>query len=41
MRTARLSEEPITYVLKQGKSGRRVREVCLHIGVSEQSFYRW
>ncbi len=41
MRTARFSEELTTYVLKQAKSGRRVGEVCRHIGVSEQTFYRW
>jgi putative transposase len=37
----RFSVEQITSVLQQVASGVPVGDVCRHIGVSEQTFYRW
>jgi putative transposase len=35
------TEEQIAYVLRQAEAGTPVVEVCLKLGVSEQTFYRW
>jgi putative transposase len=37
----RFSVEQITSVLQQVASGVPVGDVCRHVGVSEQTFYRW
>jgi putative transposase len=37
----RFSVEQITSVLQQVQGGVPIGEVCRHVGISEQSFYRW
>lgn len=37
----RYTDEPITYAVRQGESGRPVAEVCRQLGASEASFYLW
>ena len=41
MKKKRFSVEQITSVLQQVASGVPVGDVCRHVGVSEQTFYRW
>jgi putative transposase len=37
----RFSVEQITAVLKQAETGSPVGDLCRHVGISEQTFYRW
>jgi putative transposase len=37
----RYSVEQITGVLKQAEAGSAVGDLCRHVGISEQTFYRW
>ena len=41
MKKKRFSVEHITSVLQQVASGVPVGDVCRHVGISEQTFYRW
>ncbi len=41
MKTQRHTEEQIAFILQQVELGAPVQEVCLKIGVTEQTFYRW
>lgn len=41
MKKTRHSVEQITGVLKQAEAGRPVGDLCRHVGISEQMFYRW
>ena len=41
MKRKRISVEQITSVLQQGSGGVPVGDVCRHVGISEQTFYRW
>jgi putative transposase len=41
MKQKRFTEEQIIKALKEVDGGAEVRDVCRHLGVSEQSFYRW
>jgi putative transposase len=41
MKKSALTEEQITYALRQVELGTPVAEVCRKLGVSEQMFYRW
>lgn len=41
MKKQRFSVEQITSVLQQVTAGVAVGEVCRHVGISEQTFYRW
>lgn len=41
MKRKRFSVEQIVAVLKQAESGTPVAELIRHIGISEQTFYRW
>jgi len=37
----RFSVEQIVAVLKQAEVGVPIVEVCRHVGITEQTFYRW
>jgi putative transposase len=37
----RHSEEQILYALRQIEGGKKVREVCREMGVSQQAVYSW
>jgi putative transposase len=41
MKGKRLSDEQITYALRQAEGGTPVADVCRQIRVSEASFYLW
>ena len=41
MKKRRFSVEQITAVLKQAETGSPVGDLCRHVGISEQTFYRW
>ena len=41
MKKKRFSVEQITAVLKQAETGSPVGDLCRHVGISEQTFYRW
>ena len=41
MKRKRYSDEQIAFALRQAESGTAVEEICLKMGVSEPTFYRW
>ena len=41
MKRKRFSVEQIVAVLKQAEAGTPVGELIRHVGISEQTFYRW
>ena len=41
MRRSKFSEHQIIKYLKAYDSGRRVKDICREIGVSEATFYKW
>ena len=41
MKKKRFSVEQITAVLKHAETGTPVGDLCRHVGISEQTFYRW
>jgi putative transposase len=41
MKRKRFSVEQIVAVLKQGEAGTPVAELIRHVGIAEQTFYRW
>ena len=41
MKRKRFSVEQIVAVLKQAEAGIPVAELIRHVGISEQTFYRW
>ncbi len=41
MKRKRFSIEQIAAVLKQAEAGMPVAELIRHVGISEQTFYRW
>lgn len=41
MKRKRYSVEQIAGILKQAESGMVIGELCRHVGISEQTFYRW
>ena len=41
MKKKRFSVEQITAVLQQAEGGVPVGDVCRHVGISEQTYYRW
>ena len=41
MKRKRFSVEQIVAVLKQAEAGTPVAELIRHVGISEQTFYRW
>ncbi|CAG4917694.1 hypothetical protein R52603_04577 [Paraburkholderia saeva] len=41
MKRKRFSVEQIVAVLKQAEAGMPVAELIRHVGISEQTFYRW
>ncbi|MBL4702637.1 MAG: transposase [Phycisphaeraceae bacterium] len=40
LKKSRFTNEQITFVLRQAKSGIPVEEVCRKMGASQQTFYR-
>jgi len=41
MKRSKLSEEQITYALRQHEAGTPVEDVCRQLGVSQAKFYVW
>jgi putative transposase len=41
MRKSEFTEEQIAFALRQAENGTRVDEVCLKLGITEQTFHRW
>lgn len=41
MRKSRFTEAQIVATLKQVEGGRKVKEVCRELGISENTYYRW
>lgn len=41
MKRTRFSVEPIVAVLKQAELGAPVADLIRHLGIAEQTFYRW
>ena len=41
MKRKRFSVEQIVAVLKQAEQGMKVADLARHVGISEQTFYRW
>lgn len=41
MRKSRFTESQIVRTLKQVEGGRKVKDVCREIGVSEATYYQW
>ena len=41
MKRSKFTEEQIVFVLRQQELGTSVEEVCLKMGVWQQTFYRW
>jgi putative transposase len=41
MKKSRYTPEQVAFALRQAESGTQVAEVCLKMGISEQTFYRW
>ncbi len=41
MRKSRFTESQIAQTLKQVEGGRKVKDVCREIGVSEATYYQW
>jgi transposase-like protein len=41
MKRSKLSDEQITYALRQHESGTAVAAICRRLGVSEATFYVW
>ena len=41
MRKSRYTEEQIAFALKQAELGTPVADVCIKLGITEQSFYCW
>ena len=40
MKTSRLTEEQIAFVIKQHELGPRVKEICRKLGISDATFYK-
>ena len=41
MRSSKFTEEQIAFALKQADTGTPVKEVIRHLGITEQTYYRW
>lgn len=41
MRTSRFDAEEVINLLNEAETGVPVRDICIRIGVSEATFYRW
>jgi putative transposase len=41
MKTSKLTEAQIAFVLKQAEAGAPVAEVCRKAGISDATFYNW
>jgi putative transposase len=41
VKQTRFSVEQITAVLQQAEGGVPVGDVCRHVGIAEQTYYRW
>lgn len=41
MKRSRLSDEQITYAMRQAESGTAVADVCRQLGISDATFYVW
>ena len=41
MKTSKLNEAQIAFVLKQAEDGTAIGEVCRKAGISEATFYNW
>jgi putative transposase len=41
MKTSRLSDQQIAFVLRQAEEGTAVAEVCRKAGISEATYYVW
>jgi len=41
MKRSTYTDEQILAILKEGEAGRKVADLCLSHGISEQTYYRW
>lgn len=41
MKKSRFSDQQIAFALQQAETGTSVADVCLKLGISEATFYRW
>jgi transposase-like protein len=41
MEKSHVTEEQITYTLRQVEAGMSATQVCRELGITEQTFYRW
>lgn len=41
MRTSRFKPEEIVQLLDEAAAGIPIREICIRVGVSETTFYKW
>ena len=41
MKKSRFSDQRIAFALQQAETGTSVADVCLKLGISEATFYRW
>ncbi|MCP1677261.1 putative transposase [Natronocella acetinitrilica] len=41
MRKSRFSESQIVQTLKQVEGGRKVKDVCRELGISDATYYQW
>ena len=41
MKKSRFTDEQIAFALKQAETGTRIDEICLKMGISDATFYKW
>ena len=41
LKKSQFTDQQIAFAVQQAKAGVAVEEVCLKLGISQQTFYRW